>query len=136
MHGRNSGIISIKLNNLRSERILIGMGTSGNAISRRTTITLSPESQQIVEMFKDASGTSTSGAINRIIEASQPKPSRLKEVNGFLVLDTPRNRNGRKIHVSIEKLKRAEDEIDREYVERLWRPARTTGTRAQKTRTR
>jgi hypothetical protein len=49
--------------------------------SRRTTIKLSPEAQEIVERFKSASGTSTSAAI--------------------------------------EDVKRAEDEMDLEYVEKL-----------------
>ena len=88
--------------------------TNGNG-SRRTTITLSAESQEIVEQFKSATGTSTSGAIDRIIQRSQPKPSRLKEVNGFLVLDVPY----RRVDVTLEVVKRVEDEMDREYVERI-----------------
>jgi len=83
--------------------------------SRRTTITLSPEAQEIVERFKSASGASTSAAIDRIIQRSEPKPSRLKNVNGFLVLDVP----FRRVNVTLEDVKRAEDEMDREYVERL-----------------
>jgi hypothetical protein len=84
---------------------------------RRTTITLSPETLEIVERFRSASGTSTSAAINRIIQRSEPKPSRLKEnVNGFLVLDVP----FRHVNVTLEDVKRAEDEMDREYVERTF----------------
>ena len=83
--------------------------------SRRTTITLSPESQEIVDRFKSAIGASTSAAIDRIIQSSEPKPSRLKEVNGFLVLNVP----FRKVNVTLEDVKNAEDKMDREYVERL-----------------
>jgi hypothetical protein len=74
-------------------------------------------SQEIVERFKAASGTSTSAAIDRIIQSIEPKPSRLKEVNGFLVLDVPSNRAT--AHFTLEDLKRSEDDIDREYVERM-----------------
>jgi hypothetical protein len=82
---------------------------------RRTTVTLSPETLEIVERFRSASGTSTSAAINRIIQRSEPKPSRLKEnINGILVLDVP----FRHINVTLEDVKRAEDEMDREYIER------------------
>ncbi len=85
--------------------------------SRRTTITLSPESQEIIERFKSANGTSTSAAIDRIIQRSEPKPSRLKEVNGFLVLDVPSDRQT--AHFTLEDVKELEDETDREYVERF-----------------
>lgn len=85
---------------------------------QRTTVTLSPESREIVERFRSANGTSTSAAVDQIILRSEPRPSRLKNVNGFLVLDLP----GEKRHFTIEDVKRAEDEIDREYVERLARP--------------
>jgi hypothetical protein len=46
---------------------------------------------------------------------SETKSSRLKNVNGFLVLDLPSN--GR--HCTLEDLKQAEDDMDREYVERM-----------------
>ena len=85
--------------------------------SRRTTITLSPKSQEIVERFRSATGTSTSAAIDRIIQRSEPKPSRLKEVNGFLVLDVPAKHPP--VHFTIEGLKQLEDDMDREYAERL-----------------
>jgi hypothetical protein len=92
--------------------------------SRRTTITLSPESQQIVERFKSASGTSTSAAIDRIIQRSEPKPSRLKQSDiGLLVLDVP----FRRVNVTLEDVKRAEDEMDREYVEQFLRPSKRRG---------
>jgi hypothetical protein len=84
---------------------------------RRTTVSLSPESQEIVERFKSASGASTSAAIDQIIQRSEPKPSRLKVSDiGLLVLDVPA-REG--LHFTLEDIKKAEDEMDREYVERL-----------------
>ena len=57
--------------------------------SLRTTVTLSPESQEIVGRFKSANGTSTSAAIDQIIQRSEPKPSRLKEVNGRITPTKP-----------------------------------------------
>lgn len=99
-----------------------GLGTSPakrapkKPAPRRTTITLSPETLEIVERFKSASGTSTSAAIDRIIRASEPKPSRLKVSDiGLLVMDVPA-REG--LHFTLEDIKKAEDEMDREYVER------------------
>jgi hypothetical protein len=95
--------------------------------SRRTTITLSRAAQEIVERFRSATGTSTSAAIDRIIQQSEPKPSRLKNVDGFLVLDVP----FRRLNVTLEDVKRAEDEMDREYIERFMgrksRPASKAG---------
>jgi hypothetical protein len=83
---------------------------------RRTTVSLSPESQEIVERFKSASGASTSAAIDQIIQRSEPRPSRLKVSDiGLLVLDVP----FRHVNVTLEDVKRAEDEMDREYIERL-----------------
>lgn len=89
---------------------------------RRTTITLSPESQEIVERFRSASGISTSAAIDRIIQRSEPKPSRLKVSDiGLLVLDVPA-REG--LHFTLEDIKKTEDEMDRDYVERSMRQRR------------
>ena len=96
---------------------------------RRTTITLSPESQEIVERFRSASGTSTSAAIDRIIQRSEPKPSRLKNVNGFLVLDVPSDRQA--VHFTLEDIKQAEDEMDKEMVERLLPPNWKPGSQAK-----
>src|ERR1035437_2725669 len=87
------------------------------AAPRRTTVALSPRAQEIVERFKSASGASTSAAIDQIIQRSEPKPSRLKEVNGFLVLDLPAKRDA--VHFTLEDVKQAEDEMDREYMERF-----------------
>lgn len=72
-----------------------------------------------MERFRNANGTSTSAAINKIIQRSEPKPSRLKEVNGFLVLSRPTERRKGVGRVSLEDVKSAEDEMDREYVERI-----------------
>ena len=112
-------------------------GTIANArdekiASRRTTITLSPDSQQIVERFKSASGTSTSAAIDRIIQQSDPKPSRLKVSDlGLLVLDLPEDREI--VHFTIEDIKQAEDDMDREYVERLMQRSRTPASNRSRT---
>jgi hypothetical protein len=84
---------------------------------RRTTITLSPESREIVERFRSANGVSTSSAVDEIILRSEPKPSRLQSVNGFLVLDPEGARP--RVPMAVEDVKRAEDAMDREYVARL-----------------
>ncbi len=102
--------------------------------SRRTTITLSAESREIIERFKSASGTSTSAAIDRIIQRSEPKPSRLKEVNGFLVLDIPSDRPT--AHFTLEDVKQLEDDMDREYVERLMPRKRKSSPKGNSTRRR
>jgi hypothetical protein len=94
---------------------------------RRTTITLSPESQEIVERFKSANGASTSAAVDQIIQRSEPKPSRLKNVNGFLVLDLPGD--GPKVRATMNDIKRAEDEMDQEYLGRFMRDVRRPGRR-------
>lgn len=92
------------------------------AATRRTTVALSPRAQEIVERFRSASGSSTSAAIDQIIQRSEPKPSRLKVSDiGLLVLDVPA-REG--LHFTLEDIKQAEDDMDREYVERLMRPSR------------
>lgn len=110
----------------------------GNAISsspRRTTVTLSPESVEIVERFRSATGSSTSAAVDQLIRNTEPKLSRLKSVNGFLVLDTPANRSGRKLRVGVEDLKRIEDEMDRESIDRLT-PLKRPSVRPKKSRPR
>jgi hypothetical protein len=96
--------------------------TGKKPVARRTTVSLSPEAQEIVERFRSASGGSTSAAIDQIIQRSEPRPSRLKVSDiGLLVLDVPA-REG--LHFTLEDIKKAEDDMDREYVERLMRPRR------------
>lgn len=102
--------------------------------SIRTTVTLSPESQQIVERFRSANGTSTSAAIDQIIQRSEPRPPRLKEVNGFMVLSTPPEHAEDGHYFTLEDIKRAEDEMDREYVERGLRSVRNSIAETRKTR--
>lgn len=112
-----------------------GRGDHGKAPrSLRTTVTLSPESQKIVERFRSANGTSTSAAIDQIIQQSEPKPSRLKEVNGFMVLSTPPEHPEDDHYFTLEDIKRAEDEMDREYVERGLRRVRDSLAETRKTR--
>lgn len=89
------------------------------AVPRRTTITLSAAAHQIVERFKSANGTSTSSAIDEIIQRSEPKASRLKDVNGFLVLSDPPKNTSLLRPFTVEDVKDLEDAMDREYVERL-----------------
>ena len=70
-----------------------------------------------------------------MIKSTDVKPSRLKERNGVLVLADALKSRDRKIKVTVEDIKRIEDEMDRESVERLWprkkRPqrARAKGTK-------
>jgi hypothetical protein len=83
--------------------------------SQRTSVNLSPETIEIVQRYKDAKGISVSAAVNQLIQRSEPKPSRLKLVDGFLVLDVPYS--GKPI--TLEDVKRAEDDMDREMLQRL-----------------
>jgi hypothetical protein len=98
--------------------------TEKKSAARRTTVALSREALEIVERFKSACGVSTSAAIDQIIQRSEPKPSRLKEVNGFLVLDVPADRNT--VHFTLEDIKQIEDDMDREYVERVISPQKSS----------
>jgi len=90
-----------------------------NLPSRRTTVTLSPESREIVDRFKCANGISTSAAVDQIIQRSEPTHSRLVDVNGFLVLSVPSDRQDDSRRVTLDDIRRAEDEMDREYAERI-----------------
>jgi hypothetical protein len=56
---------------------------------RRTTITLSPEAFEIAERFKDATGLSMSEAVSELIERTEPRPPRIKYVNGLPMADIP-----------------------------------------------
>jgi hypothetical protein len=56
---------------------------------RRTTITLSPEAFEIAERFKDATGLSMSEAVSELIERTEPRPPRIKYVDGFPTADIP-----------------------------------------------
>ena len=56
---------------------------------RRTTITLSPEAFEIAERFKDATGLSMSEAVSELIERTEPRPPRVKYVDGFPTADIP-----------------------------------------------
>ncbi len=56
---------------------------------RRTTITLSPETLQIVERFQKATGTSMSEAVSELIERTEPRPPKIKYVDGFPTADVP-----------------------------------------------
>jgi hypothetical protein len=82
--------------------------------SHRTSVNLTPEAVEIVQRYKDAKGISVSAAVNQLIQRSEPKPSRLKSVDGFLVLDIPYS--GKPI--TLEDVKQAEDEMELESFER------------------
>jgi hypothetical protein len=92
----------------------------------RITVTLSPESQTIVERFKGANGTSTSAAIDQIIKRSEPGPSRLREVNGFLVLSDPPSDPKALVKFSVDEMKNIEDQAEQENIERLLHRDRPT----------
>jgi len=95
-------------------------------------VTLSPESQEILERFKSATGASTSAAIDRIIRQSEPAPSRLIDYHGLLVLSLPPENPEDTVHFTIEDIKDAEDEMDREYVERILHRDRNTVSAGQR----
>ncbi|HKF47025.1 MAG TPA: hypothetical protein VKB38_06670 [Terracidiphilus sp.] len=98
----------------------------------RTTITLSPAAHEIVERFKNANGTSTSAAIDEIIQRSEPKPSRLRKVNGLLVLSDPPSNPDDLFHITVEEFKDLEDRMDREAMERVLKGNRGTVRGARK----
>jgi hypothetical protein len=56
---------------------------------RRTTITLSPETQEILERFRSATGLPMSEAVSELIERTEPRPPRVKYVDGFPTADIP-----------------------------------------------
>jgi len=56
---------------------------------RRTTVTLSPETAEIVRHFQEATGLSISEAISELIERSQPRPPQIKYVDGLPTADIP-----------------------------------------------
>ncbi len=96
-----------------------GPRNSAPSAAVRITVTLSPESQAIVDRFRGANGTSTSAAIDQLIQRSEPGPSRLKDVNGFLVLSDPPSDPKSLVQFSVEDIKDLEDRDDQEQIERL-----------------
>ena len=100
-------------------RAAAGGSARKTATARRTTVTLSRESLEIVERFKTANGTSTSAAIDQIIQRSEPQPSQLIEYHGFLVKSLPPENPEGTVKFTVEDLKDLEDKMDREYVDRF-----------------
>ena len=56
---------------------------------RRTTVSLSGNALEIVERFQQATGLSLSEAISELIERTEPKPPRIKWVDGLPMADIP-----------------------------------------------
>ena len=56
---------------------------------RRITIALSPQASSIVELFKSATGLSMSEAVSELIERTEPRPPRIKFVDGIPMADIP-----------------------------------------------
>lgn len=56
---------------------------------RRTTVTLSPEAADIVERMMGSTGLSLSEAVSELIERTEPRPPRIKIVDGFPTADVP-----------------------------------------------
>ena len=56
---------------------------------RRTTVALSPEAMEIVQRFKEATGLSLSESVSELIERSEPRPPRIKYVDGIPMADIP-----------------------------------------------
>jgi hypothetical protein len=72
----------------------------------RTTVTLSEEAAEFVDIYADAQGLSKSRAVSDLILRCIPRKSRVKIVDGVPLLDVPSN--GRK--TSYEDVKRIESE--------------------------
>ncbi len=60
-------------------------------ISMRTTVTLSEEAAELVDLYADAQGVSRSRAVSDLILRSVPRESRVKIVDGVPLLDIPGN---------------------------------------------
>jgi len=58
-------------------------------VHHRTTIALSPAAIEIVKRFQNATGLSMSEAVNELIERAEPRPPRIKYVDGFPTADVP-----------------------------------------------
>src|ERR1700722_16478245 len=56
---------------------------------RRTTIALTPQAIEIVQRFQQATGLSLSESISELIERSEPRPPRIKYVDGIPMADIP-----------------------------------------------
>jgi hypothetical protein len=56
---------------------------------RRTTVALSPEAMEIVQRFQEATGLTMSESISELIERSEPRPPRIKYVDGIPMADIP-----------------------------------------------
>lgn len=52
-------------------------------------MTLSADAAEIVRRFQDATGLSMSEAVSELIERSEPKPPRIKFVDGLPMADIP-----------------------------------------------
>lgn len=52
-------------------------------------MTLSADAAEIVKRFQDATGLSMSEAVSELIERSEPKPPRIKFVDGLPMADIP-----------------------------------------------
>jgi len=74
---------------------------------RRTTIALSPAALEIVERFKEATGLSMSDAVSELIERTEPRPPRIKYVDGFPTADIPMDGKW----ITTEDVLRAQDEL-------------------------
>jgi hypothetical protein len=57
----------------------------------RTTVTLSEEAAELVDLYADAQGVSRSRAVSDLILRSVPRESRVKIVDGVPLLDIPGN---------------------------------------------
>ena len=55
--------------------------------SHRTTVALSPETLEIVDRFRQATGLSLSEAISELIERTELRPPRIKWVDGLPMAD-------------------------------------------------
>ena len=55
----------------------------------RTTVAFSPSAIEIVERFREATGLSMSEAVSELIERTEPRPARIKIVDGMPMADIP-----------------------------------------------
>ena len=73
----------------------------------RTTVSLSSDALEIVERFKDATGLSMSEAVSELIERTEPRPPRIRYVDGFPTADI--SMDGK--WITTEDVLRAQEEL-------------------------
>lgn len=73
-----------------------------------------------------AAGITLSDAVSSLIERAEPAPSRLKKVDGLLVLSDPPKDGTPLVALTSRDIERIEERLDREYAENWIKPRMAT----------